>query len=93
MLAHGYDENSAYGEQTLDRINNDGDYSPDNCRIASIQEQNLNRSTRHLLEYNGVTMSITEWNNKMGYPDGCIDNRIRKGWSIERAITEPPKRG
>lgn len=91
MLSQGYDETKTYGQQTLDRINNDGDYSPENCRLATIQEQNLNRSTRHLLEYNGEIMSITEWNTKMGYPDGCIDNRIRKGWDIERAITEKPR--
>lgn len=92
MLAQGYDETSAYGEQTLDRIDNDGDYTPENCRLATIQEQNLNRSTRHILEYNGVSMSITEWNNKMGYPEGLIDERIRHGWSTEMAITKPPKR-
>lgn len=92
MLAQGYDETSPYGKQTLDRIDNDGDYSPDNCRIVDIKKQNSNRCTRHLLEYNGFSMSITEWNNKMGYPDGCIDKRIRRGWSVERAITTPPKR-
>lgn len=92
MLSQGYDETSKYGEQTLDRIDNDGDYSPDNCRLANLKEQSANRCTRHLLEYNGISLSITEWNTKMGYPDGCIDNRIRKGWSAERAITTPPKR-
>ena len=92
MLSQGYDETSEYGKQTLDRIDNNGDYSPDNCRLATIQEQNRNRCTRHILEYNGFSMSITEWNDKMGYPDGCIDNRIRKGWSVERAITTIPIR-
>ena len=92
MISQGYDETSPYGKQTLDRIDNDGDYSPDNCRLATIQEQNKNRCTRHVLEYNGISMSITEWNKKMGYPEGCIDGRIRNGWSAEKAITTPPRR-
>lgn len=92
MLSQGYDEKSEYGKQTLDRIDNDGNYEPSNCRLTSIKEQNSNRSTRHLLTYNGETHSITEWNTIMGYSDGVIDNRIRKGWSADRAISTPQKR-
>lgn len=92
MLSQGFDENSGKYEQTIDCIDSNGDYCPENCRLATMHEQNLNKCTRRELEYNGERMSITEWNEKMGYFKGCIDNRLRKGWSIERAITEPPKR-
>lgn len=53
---------SGYSEDlTLDRIDNSGNYTPDNCRWVSMAEQNKNRSTTHFVTLNGETKCIKEW--------------------------------
>lgn len=88
-IENGYDENSKYGECTLERIDNNRNYEPSNCKFASIKEQSNNRRSNHLLTFNGITRNITQWNNEMNYPRNLISTRIRRGWSDEKAITTP----
>ena len=71
---------------TVDRINNDGDYSPDNCRLTTIKEQCNNRSTNRKYTLNGETHNVTEWAEIVGIPATKIFCRIYNGWSFERAI-------
>ena len=77
----------------LDRINNDGDYEPGNCRWVDLRQQANNKSTNVHLTYDGMTLTLTEWARRKGFNPQTLWARINThGWSVERAISEP-KRG
>jgi hypothetical protein len=79
---------------TLDRIDNDKGYGPDNCRWATRQTQGNNRRTNVLLPYGGRKMSIADWAREVGLTKAALTIRIAAGWSVQRALTEPlAKRG
>ena len=86
----GYDPNANYGECTLDRIDANGDYEPQNCRWVSLANQNNNKRDNIKILHNGTTKTASEWERELGYSQGLIRDRIRRGWSTERAITQPP---
>lgn len=77
-----------YGH-TLERMNNDGPYSPDNCRWATRRKQANNSRRNHYLKYNGETLTIAEWAIRIGWPIDTLKRRILLGWTDERALTQP----
>ena len=83
-IDHGYSN-----ELTLDRKDSNKDYSPDNCRWVTRKIQQNNTSYNHLITYNGVTRTMKEWTEITGISYYALNNRIRRGWSIERMLTEP----
>lgn len=83
-IAHGYQE-----DLTIDRIDINGNYSPDNCRWVSPKGQARNRSSNHLITYNGITLSITEWAERLNMNIKTLTRRLNFGWSIEQALTIP----
>lgn len=86
-MANGYSD-----DLTIDRINNDGNYEPSNCRWITIKQQS--RNTRHntLLTLNGEAHCLIEWSEITGITKSCIQDRLRYGWSVERALTTPMRK-
>lgn len=78
---------------SLDRIDSDGNYCPENCRWADSETQNNNlRSNRHLT-FNGKTQTIAQWAREVGLHKNALISRLEWGWPIEDALTWPAKRG
>lgn len=76
---------------TVERIDNDGPYSPDNCRWATRAEQNRNRRGRLRFTFQGRTQILAEWAREFGISSGTLRHRLLTfHWPIERALTAPP---
>lgn len=73
---------------TLDRIDGNGNYEPSNCRWATRREQQGNIASNRWLECWGQRMILADWSRKTGISESVISNRIRLGWSVERALTK-----
>lgn len=77
---------------SLERIDNNGDYTPDNCRWATATEQSNNRRSNRVIEFNGEKMNMLQWAVKLGMNYGTLQTRIKNpNWSIEKALTTPVK--
>jgi hypothetical protein len=71
---------------TIDRIDNNGNYCPSNCRWVTVKEQNQNKRNVILLTYNGETKSAAEWARKLNLGHDTIRQRYRKGWTVEQCL-------
>lgn len=87
----GWSKANGYNESlTIDRINNDDGYCPENCRWVNTRVQANNKRNNHLIEYNGITKTLAEWADAMGVPYNNLHHRIQTlGWSVDRAFTQP----
>lgn len=74
---------------TIERINGNKDYSPDNCRWATRAEQAQNTSQNRFLTSNGRTLCLAEWARVKGLTFDTLRGRIRRGWSVERSLATP----
>lgn len=75
-------------EHSIDRIDGAKGYSPENCRWATVVEQNNNKRTNRVLEFNGERRTVAEWARHIGINYETLLNRVtRHGWSVERALT------
>lgn len=83
-LQNGYSDNL-----TLDRINNDKGYSPDNCRWVDQKTQCRNRSSNVFIEYKGEKKILIEWVELLGLNYKLIQKRLERGWTTEEAFERP----
>lgn len=83
-MSHGYKEGL-----TIDRIDVNGDYCPENCRWITMQEQLYNTTRNHRITVNGVTKTVTEWANERGMKYNTILTRLDRGWSEYDAVMTP----
>lgn len=82
-INNGYQDNL-----TIDRINNDGNYEPSNCRWTTQKEQCNNQRKNHYLTYNGKTQSMTKWAEETGINYNTLRARINQhGYDVEKALT------
>jgi len=84
--------NNGYSDQlTIDRINVNGNYEPDNCRWATQKEQCRNKRDNHYLTFQGETKTLIEWSELVGIRQETIRHRINDyGYTVEEALTLRP---
>lgn len=86
-LNNGYTD-----ELTIDRIDNDGNYCPENCRWVAPSVQCNNKSNNRLVTANGQTHTVSEWSKILSINDSTLCARLDRGWSDEETINKPLKK-
>ena len=86
-MANGYRD-----DLTLDREDGNKNYCPENCRWATIFEQNNNTSRNRHLTYKGETHTVSEWSRITGISRSTLQHRLVHDWPIERMLTQKPKK-
>ena len=77
---------------TIDRIDVNGNYEPDNCRWVDNKTQCNNKRNNHLITYNGKTHTMMEWSRLLNIKYDVLRFRLKRGWDIEKALTERIKK-
>lgn len=88
--SHGYNENAKCHECTIDRIDVNGNYCPENCRWATNAEQSVNKQDTVYVELNGERMALSQAAEKLRMNYGTLNSRINKlHWPVEKALSTP----
>lgn len=84
-LKHGWWEGAS-----IERVDNDKGYSPENCKWIPVSEQSKNRRTIHLITYKGETKSVAEWSRIKNIPSSTLRMRLNsKNFTLEQALETP----
>ncbi len=76
-------------KHSVGRNHPDANYGPDSCKWETAFEQGQNKRNARMLTLNGRTQSITTWNRELGLAKGGLHDRLRKDWTVERALSTP----
>lgn len=74
---------------SLERLDNDGDYEPGNVIWALPEAQNSNKSTNHIIEHDGLSLTLTQWSKRLGIHKRTLLYRLQSGWTVIDALTTP----
>ena len=77
----------------LDRIDNEGNYTPENCHWTTRKRNTNNRRSSVNIRYNGMTKTMSEWAEYLDKPYPTVANRLAAGWSTERTFETPTRSG
>ena len=88
-IENGYDENAPRGTYTIERNDVNKGYEPNNCKWINQTSQSYNRRNSIKFVINGIEKALGEWCKIYNVPYYRTLNRIKKGWSIEDALTKP----
>ncbi len=75
-------------KHSIDRINNSGNYEPDNLKWSTSREQSNNRRTNTLISIDNRTQTLTEWCRELRLNRPTVSSRLRRGWQVERALRQ-----
>jgi len=85
-------QNNYKDHLSIDRINNDGNYEPGNCKWSTNIEQAKNKRTSHYLTFKGQTKIIMDWSHYIGINEAIIRGRIKKGLPLEKILERNPNK-
>jgi len=74
---------------TLDRVDNNGPYSPENCTWSTAKQQSCNKRSNHYLTFKEQTLRVHQWSQLLNIQQNTILTRLSRGWSIEKTLTTP----
>jgi hypothetical protein len=77
---------------SIERIKNSKGYTPKNCKWATNLEQTLNRSNTRFITHNNKTLCVSHWAKNLGMRQDTLAYRLKKGWSVEKALTTPVRK-
>lgn len=85
-IENGYDEGL-----TIDRVDNNGNYCPENCRWVTKAENNQNRRSSRYYTYNGKTQNLQKWCDEYNASRSMVNKRLQLGWEFDKALLAPKK--
>jgi hypothetical protein len=84
--------NNGYSEElTLDRIDNNKNYCPENCRWSTPKFQSNHKTNNVFYTFKNKTKTSKEWCEEYGISQTTLNDRLKRGWTFEQALTIPTK--